>query len=86
MCSALIGMIIIVMCIFIPPKGEISASVLAAVGELMTFSGALVSISTNSKIKSLEIEERYKEFEEKIKIIEQGQKINENKNEEGIID
>ena len=47
MITCLTGVVICVMCVLLPPLGKIDPSVLALVGELMTFSGALLSISTN---------------------------------------
>ena len=38
--------------LFIPPVGIIDASVLAAVGEVLTFSGALVGIDYTYRFKS----------------------------------
>ena len=66
MISVVAGVSMCMLCIFIPPKGEIHASVLAFMGECLAFAGALVSITTNSRIRQMEINERLTEFEEKI--------------------
>lgn len=50
---ALIGIGLLWTSLFIPPVGIIDASVLAAVGEVLTFSGALVGIDYTYRFKSL---------------------------------
>ena len=50
---ALIGIGLLWASLFIPPVGIIDASVLAAVGEVLTFSGALVGIDYTYRFKSL---------------------------------
>lgn len=50
---ALIGIGLLWVSLFIPPVGIIDASVLAAVGEVLTFSGALVGIDYTYRFKSL---------------------------------
>ena len=42
--------------LFIPPLGIIDASVLAAVGEVLTFSGALVGIDYSYRFKHFKLE------------------------------
>lgn len=41
---AYFGMVLLVVSFFVPPLGIIDASVLAAIGEVFTFSGALIGI------------------------------------------
>lgn len=45
------GMALLFTAFFTPPKGEISASVLVAFGEVMTFVGALLGIDYHYRIK-----------------------------------
>ena len=54
--SALIGIGLLWTSLFIPPLGIIDASVLAAVGEVLTFSGALVGIDYSYRFKHFKIE------------------------------
>lgn len=53
---ALIGIGLLWTSLFIPPIGIIDASVLAAVGEVLTFSGALVGIDYSYRFKHFKIE------------------------------
>lgn len=53
---ALIGIGLLWTSLFIPPVGIIDASVLAAVGEVLTFSGALVGIDYSYRFKHFKIE------------------------------
>ena len=53
---ALIGIGLLWTSLFIPPLGVIDASVLAAVGEVLTFSGALVGIDYSNRFKHFKIE------------------------------
>ena len=53
---ALIGIGLLWTSLFIPPVGIIDASVLAAVGEVLTFSGALVGIDDSYRFKQFKIE------------------------------
>ena len=53
---ALIGIGLLWTSLFIPPLGVIDASVLAAVGEVLTFSGALVGIDYSYRFKHFKIE------------------------------
>ena len=53
---ALIGIGLLWTSLFIPPLGIIDASVLAAVGEVLTFSGALVGIDYSYRFKHFKIE------------------------------
>ena len=48
---AIFGMVLLVVSFFVPPMGIIDASVLAATGEVFTFSGALIGIDYNYKYK-----------------------------------
>lgn len=55
---AIFGIILLVISFFVPPLGVIDASVLAAIGEVFTFSGALIGIDYHYKAKQhQEIEE-----------------------------
>ena len=49
-----IGVLLFFVSFIVPPKGVIDTSVLAAVGELLTFSGALVGIDYSYKKKLLD--------------------------------
>ena len=53
---ALIGIGLLWVSLFIPPVGIIDASVLAAVGEVLTFSGALVGIDYSYRFKHFKLE------------------------------
>lgn len=56
------GIILLMVSFCVPPLGVIDASVLAAVGEVFTFSGALIGIDYTYKYKRFKIEdERVKE-------------------------
>ena len=60
---ALIGIGLLWTSLFIPPVGIIDASVLAAVGEVLTFSGALVGIDYSYRFKHFKIEnDRQKDY------------------------
>lgn len=48
---AIFGIILLVISFFVPPLGVIDASVLAAIGEVFTFSGALIGIDYHYKAK-----------------------------------
>lgn len=50
---AIVGVILIFISFFVPPIGVIDASVLAAIGEVFTFSGALIGIDYSYKFKSI---------------------------------
>ena len=52
---AVIGVVLLFLSFFYPPLGIIDASVLAALGEVFTFSGALIGIDYSYKYKSLKI-------------------------------
>ena len=49
---AIVGVVLLFISFFIPPTGVIDASVLAAIGEVFTFSGALIGIDYSYKYKS----------------------------------
>lgn len=51
---AIFGMIMLVASFFVPPMGIIDASVLAAIGEVFTFSGALIGIDYHYKARHFE--------------------------------
>lgn len=53
---AFIGIGLLWTSLFIPPVGIIDASVLAAVGEVLTFSGALVGIDYSYRFKHFKLE------------------------------
>ena len=48
---AIVGVILLWFGLFIPPMGIIHASVLTALGEIFTFSGALIGIDYSYKYK-----------------------------------
>ena len=48
---AIFGMVLICVSFIVPPLGVIDASVLAAIGEIFTFSGALIGIDYHYKEK-----------------------------------
>lgn len=50
---AIVGVALLWTGLFIPPMGEIHPSVLTALGEVFTFSGALVGIDYSYKVKSI---------------------------------
>lgn len=52
MCTA--GLVIIFLCIYIDPEGEIHNSILVAVGEVFTFAGSLFGIDYHYKYKHYE--------------------------------
>ena len=55
------GIILLMISFCVPPLGVIDASVLAAVGEVFTFSGSLIGIDYTYKYKRFKIEdERFK--------------------------
>lgn len=60
---AFIGIGLLWTSLFIPPVGIIDASVLAAVGEVLTFSGALVGIDYSYRFKHFKLEnDRQKDY------------------------
>lgn len=61
---ALVGVGLLWTGLFLPPMGEIHASVLTAIGEVFTFSGALVGIDYSYKVKSIKYLSRIKKEEE----------------------
>ncbi|WP_455094414.1 hypothetical protein [Prevotella koreensis] len=52
---AIFGMIMLIISFLVPPIGVIDASVLAAIGEVFTFSGALIGIDYHYKTKEKNI-------------------------------
>lgn len=56
----MLGCILVFMGFFVPPMGEISPSVLAAFGEILTFAGAIIGVDYNYKFKS-EHDSRHKD-------------------------
>lgn len=50
---AVIGVVLLFLSFFMPPMGIIDASVLTAMGEIFTFSGALIGIDYSYKYKSI---------------------------------
>lgn len=48
---AIFGVVLLTISFFFPPAGIIDASVLAAIGEMFTFSGALIGIDYTYKYK-----------------------------------
>jgi len=67
---AVMGCILLWVGLFLPPMGVIHASVLTAMGEVFTFSGALIGIDYSYKYKSIKYiaemdkEEKKEEIEE----------------------
>lgn len=59
-CSALFlllaGVILIFISLFLPPEGEIDASVLTALGEFFTMAGSIWGINSYTRIKIHEID------------------------------
>ena len=58
------GVILIIASFLCPPVGVIDASVLAAIGEVFTFSGSILGIDYHYKMKNNEINFKYKEDED----------------------
>ena len=52
-CLAAMGILLLWVSFFVPPLGIIDASVLAAIGEVFTFSGALIGIDYSYKYKTI---------------------------------
>lgn len=62
---AISGIILIFLSFVVPPLGIIHASVLAAIGEIFTFSGALIGVDYSYKFKSEKLDRmRRKENED----------------------
>lgn len=59
------GIILLMVSFCVPPLGVIDASVLAAVGEVFTFSGALIGIDYTYKYKRFKIEDERVEKEDR---------------------
>lgn len=59
------GIILLMVSFCVPPLGVIDASVLAAVGEVFTFSGALIGIDYTYKYKRFKIEDERFEKEDR---------------------
>ena len=53
---AISGVVLIFLSFVVPPLGLIHASVLAAIGELFTFSGALIGVDYSYKFKRDKLE------------------------------
>ncbi len=51
---AIFGMVLLIISFFVPPLGVIDASILTAIGEVFTFSGALIGIDYHYKAKHFE--------------------------------
>lgn len=47
----IVGCVLLIFSFFVPPKGVIDSSVLAAIGEIFCFSGSLFGINVNYKLK-----------------------------------
>lgn len=63
---AIFGVILIIASFLCPPVGIIEASVLAAIGEIFTFSGSLIGIDYHYKFKRFEItDERFEREDRK---------------------
>lgn len=61
---AIFGIILIIASFLCPPVGVIDASVLAAIGEVFTFSGSILGIDYHYKMKNNEINIKNKEDED----------------------
>lgn len=65
---ALMGCVLLWVGLFLPPTGIIHSSVLTALGEVFTFSGALIGIDYSYKYKTIkftnELRRRYNKEEE----------------------
>lgn len=61
---AISGVILIFLSFIVPPLGVIHASVLAAIGEIFTFSGALIGIDYSYKYKHEKIRREYGDDEQ----------------------
>ncbi|MCQ2342158.1 MAG: hypothetical protein MJZ75_01505 [Paludibacteraceae bacterium] len=48
-CTA--GIVVIVLCIYIDPQGEIHSSVLVAYGETLTFAGSIIGVDYHYRYK-----------------------------------
>lgn len=57
------GVLLLVASFLVPPLGVIHASVLAAVGEIMTFSGCLMGLDYHYKYKRFEDYKEYERYE-----------------------
>lgn len=57
---ATMGMVLLFISFFFPPMGVIDASVLAAIGEIFSFSGAVMGIDYSYRFKHYKIDERYR--------------------------
>lgn len=62
---AVIGVGLLWTGLFLPPVGIIHASVLTALGEVFTFSGALIGIDYSYKYKTMKLRNDEEEEEEK---------------------
>ena len=62
---AIFGVILIIASFLCPPMGIIEASVLAAIGEIFTFSGSLIGIDYHYKFKRFEITDERVEKEDR---------------------
>lgn len=62
---AIFGVILIIASFLCPPLGIIEASVLAAIGEIFTFSGSLIGIDYHYKFKKYEIADEQVEREDR---------------------
>lgn len=60
---AISGIVLMIVSFLVPPLGVIDGSVLAAIGEVFTFSGALIGIDYNYKTKHYRIQREYDEKE-----------------------
>ena len=58
---ALVGVALLWTGLFLPPIGQIHASVLTALGEVFTFSGALIGIDYTYKYKMIQYKHNEKE-------------------------
>lgn len=62
-CTVLFGCVLITASFIVPPAGEIHPSVIAVIGELLTFAGTCFGIDTNYRKKMLDLEYKNKSKE-----------------------
>ena len=75
---AVMGCVLLWVGLFLPPTGIIHASVLTALGEVFTFSGALIGIDYSYKYKTIKYISRMNHKDEKEELEEE---VNENDEE-----
>ncbi len=56
----IVGLVLLFLGFYAVPLGEIAPSVLTAIGEIATFSGALIGVDYRYRFKELQVEEEYR--------------------------